>query len=232
MVQTASTEDYAVRLGLSHLPGASHQNVPARSARAGSLFRRANGTVRPPRRPALLEGRRAMGERRPPCATPHGTHPGVPKATPSGNRRGEGDGAARGLSPTCPPRRRSRRLGTERPAELTPADLVARVGATPRWCWGHDRPLQDERARALGRGLLLTTHFSGADEAQGGVFDGRSVGRGAVGGLTTSRTHVYLSCRCSWRLDRKDEWRRRSAAHNVRVCVAAELGATGLSLLV
>ena len=57
-------------------------------------------------------------------------------------------------------------VGTERLAELTPAGLVARVGATPRWYWGHDRPLQDANARALGKGLLLTTHFSGADEGR------------------------------------------------------------------
>ena len=55
-------------------------------------------------------------------------------------------------------------VGIERLAELTPAGLVARVGATPRWYRDHGRPSQEESARALGRGLLLTTHFSGADK--------------------------------------------------------------------
>jgi hypothetical protein len=72
-------------------------------------------------------------------------------------------------------------VDNERLAELAPADLVARVGATPRWCWGHDRPLQGRRARALGRGLLLTTHFSGADEPLGGPEQDRSGRAGTVG---------------------------------------------------
>jgi hypothetical protein len=63
-------------------------------------------------------------------------------------------------------RARSRSVATEPLAELTPSDLVARVGATPRRCWGHDCPLHDGSARALGRCLLLTTHFSGADKAK------------------------------------------------------------------
>jgi hypothetical protein len=71
-----------------------------------------------------------------------------------------------GRARTLRSRAHSRRIGTERLAGFTPTDLVARVGATPRWCRGHDRPSQEEGARALGRGLLLTTHFSGADEGR------------------------------------------------------------------
>jgi len=40
--------------------------------------------------------------------------------------------------------------GIDRVAELTPADLVARVGATPRWSWGYDRPSQDQACGRLG----------------------------------------------------------------------------------
>jgi hypothetical protein len=42
------------------------------------------------------------------------------------------------------------RFVIDRVAELAPADPVARVGATPRWCWGHDRPSQEQACGRLG----------------------------------------------------------------------------------
>jgi hypothetical protein len=44
----------------------------------------------------------------------------------------------------------ARPFGIDRAVEFTPVDPVARIGATPRWCWGHDRPWQEQACGRLG----------------------------------------------------------------------------------